>query len=575
MTLATAVTSGQTVTLDYTPPATNPLRDESELGAPGFTARTVTNNTPAATNNAAEGKPGITGAPQRGGTLTATIGTIADDDGLTTRTFPGDYTFQWAKDGSDIAGATSSTYDVPATETLGATFTVKVSFTDDDGNAEGPLTSDATPGTIDAPEDCATDRADSDWCATMTVGDQTSQIGFTASAGSLDDTGIEYGGQTFTVTVLTYAKVPGGVGNGYKANLDAFVPLGSVFNLGGKSLTADAAARLTTTGQYGWTDSADPDWLKDQKVTVSANLAPIVTGATVNGDTLTLTFAEDLDTNSKPAASAFTISVDGGAGANPSSVDTISGSTVTMTLATAVTSGQTVTVAYAVPTTNPLQDTSGIEAPAFAAGDFTVTNETPGGTACSADAVWCATLTVQNLGSGHRGCANSASGSACTNTAHLSEDEFTHDATGYAVTSVQVRSGGQIRLFVNPDISTASENLVLHIGDDSFRFQDADTKGNNHRYWNGSGLSWTTGEEVHLELREDTRAPATGAPAITGAAWVGQALSAGIGTIDDTDGLPGTFPGRLRVPVVPGGCRRNLQPHRHPRGHRGDLHPHR
>ena len=176
MTLATAVTNGQTVTMDYEAPGTNPLRDESELGAPGFTGRTVTNNTPSATNNAATGKPGITGAPQRGGTLTATIGTIADDDGLTTRTFPGDYTFQWAKDGSDIAGATSSTYLVPATETLGATFTVAVSFTDDDGNAEGPLTSNATAGTVDAKEDCATDRADSDWCTTMTVGSKSSTI---------------------------------------------------------------------------------------------------------------------------------------------------------------------------------------------------------------------------------------------------------------------------------------------------------------------------------------------------------------------------------------------------------------
>ena len=45
LTLATAVTSGQTVTLDYAVPGTNPLRDESELDAPGFTGQTVTNNT--------------------------------------------------------------------------------------------------------------------------------------------------------------------------------------------------------------------------------------------------------------------------------------------------------------------------------------------------------------------------------------------------------------------------------------------------------------------------------------------------------------------------------------------------
>ena len=121
----------------------------------------------AITNHAATGKPGISGAPQRGETLTATIGDIQDADGLDNQAFPGDFTFQWAKDGSDISGATDATYDVSATETLGATFTVAVSFTDDDGTAEGPLTSDATPGTIEAKGACP---ANNDWCATMTVG---------------------------------------------------------------------------------------------------------------------------------------------------------------------------------------------------------------------------------------------------------------------------------------------------------------------------------------------------------------------------------------------------------------------
>ena len=48
--------------------------------------------------------------------------------------------------------------------------------------------------------------------------------------------------------------------------------------------------------------------------------------------------------------------------------------TVTLTLATAVTDGQVVTVSYGVPTSNRLQDVSGRNAPAFA--DFAVTNNT-------------------------------------------------------------------------------------------------------------------------------------------------------------------------------------------------------
>ena len=336
------------------------------------------------TNNAATGQPGISGAPQRGETLTATMGDIQDADGLDNQTFPGDYTFQWAKDGSDIAGATSSTYDVPAAETLGATFTVAVSFSDDEGNAEGPLTSDATPGTIDAPEDCATDRADSDWCTTMTVGvsggsgNPVTTYGYRGGTGntfgSLDDAAIGYGGETWTVAKLTFEDSPVVNGDTYNINLDGFVPQGSVFDLGGATQTADATSEQSTTGQYKWFDDANPGWLQDQKVTVSANLAPIVTDAAVHGATLTLTFAEDLDTNSKPAASAFTVYIDGDTtGVNPSSVDTISGKTVAMTLATAVTIGQTVTLDYAKPATNPLRDESELDAPSFTG--LTVTNE--------------------------------------------------------------------------------------------------------------------------------------------------------------------------------------------------------
>ena len=47
-------------------------------------------------NNLATGKPAISGTAQVGETLTATIGNIADTDGLPA-TFPGDYTFQWLR----------------------------------------------------------------------------------------------------------------------------------------------------------------------------------------------------------------------------------------------------------------------------------------------------------------------------------------------------------------------------------------------------------------------------------------------------------------------------------------------
>ena len=100
------------------------------------------------------GKPGITGTAQVGQTLTATAGTIADVDGLPNPFFSAAATtIQWIQvDGAtetDISGATNETYTL-ATADEGKKIKVKVSFEDEGGTAEGPLTSDAYPssGTV-------------------------------------------------------------------------------------------------------------------------------------------------------------------------------------------------------------------------------------------------------------------------------------------------------------------------------------------------------------------------------------------------------------------------------------------
>ena len=129
-------------------------------------------------------------------------------------------------------------------------------------------------------------------------------------------------------------------------------------------------------------------------------------------------------------------------------------------------------------------------------------NALPAAGTVTCDGLWCATLYVRSLGSGNRGCANSSAGNFCSNTAHLSEDAFTHDLTDYAVTSVQVRSDGELRLFLNPDITAGSESLVLHAGSATFAFGDADATGANSRYWDSSGLGWSNGDAVELKLTE-------------------------------------------------------------------------
>ena len=372
LTLATAVTGGQTVTVSYTAPSSNPVQDESGIDAPALTDEAVTysGNTPAT------GAPAVTGVPQVGQTLTAGAGAIADLDGLTTTTFPGDYTFQWIRvdgaDETDISGATSSTY-APAAADVGKTLKVKVDFTDDEDNDES-RTSAATATVLRMQESCATDRTDADWCAEMTVGVITSGsftfYGFDAPVGdeygALTDTAIEYGGATYAVERLRITDSPVAGNDVVSFRLDAFAPRNTVFDFGGTEFTATADHEHSSlTGVYVWGVADDFGWrLEGQKVTVSANLPPLVlVSATVDGTALVLTYDKNLDDTSVPAASAYTVTVDGSA-ATVSSV-AISGAAVTLTLATAVTEGQTVTVSYTVPSSNPVQDASGIDAAAL------------------------------------------------------------------------------------------------------------------------------------------------------------------------------------------------------------------
>ena len=89
-------------------------------------------------NSPATGVPTISGTVQVGETLTADTAALEDEDGLDDVS----YEYQWIAGGTDINGATSSTYELTSSE-QGQTIEVKVTFTDDANNEE-TLTSEAT-----------------------------------------------------------------------------------------------------------------------------------------------------------------------------------------------------------------------------------------------------------------------------------------------------------------------------------------------------------------------------------------------------------------------------------------------
>ena len=89
-------------------------------------------------NAPATGAPIISGTAQVAETLTADTSGIADEDGLDNATF----SYQWLADDAEIESATSVTYTL-AEDDGGKTIKVRVSFTDDGGNEEA-LTSAVT-----------------------------------------------------------------------------------------------------------------------------------------------------------------------------------------------------------------------------------------------------------------------------------------------------------------------------------------------------------------------------------------------------------------------------------------------
>ena len=149
-------------------------------------------------NTPATGSPTISGTVQEGETLTADTSGISDADGLNNVS----YSYHWMRsDGTtdtDITGATGSTYTL-VDDDEGKTIKVRVSFTDDAGNAE-TLTSAAT----DSVAASTGDRPI--WAGTMTTAQSYTDQGYSGfegfRVGSLTKTSFEIDNVTYTVNLV-------------------------------------------------------------------------------------------------------------------------------------------------------------------------------------------------------------------------------------------------------------------------------------------------------------------------------------------------------------------------------------
>ena len=277
--------------------------------------------------NPATGAPEINGTAQVGRTLTVSTTGIADDDGLTGVS----YAYQWIRydhtnhTSTEIDGAASSTYTAQAAD-VGRAIMVKVSFTDDEQNQE-TLTSEATP------------------TVTATVPEVPSQLTVSLNdTGKLDlswDAPNSNGGAAITSYKVQWKDSTGSWDT--PADVSEATVTGTTHTASGLTDGTEYAFRVLAVNSAG-----DSDASGEAAGTPRETTAPTVSTATVDGSTLTITFSEDLTESPVPPTAAFSVTV-GGATAGVNSV-AISGSTVTLALASAVASGEQVTVDYTVPT---------------------------------------------------------------------------------------------------------------------------------------------------------------------------------------------------------------------------------
>ena len=515
-----------------------------------------------ATTANATGQPAITGAAQVGKVLTAGLGTIADIDGLP-GTFPDDYTFQWVRvdaDGTsneaDLSGETSGTY-TPVAADVGKKIKVKVSFTDDGGTLEDPLPSPAYPSNAPVAAAAGACPAVNDWCTTLTVGFSENELfkyyGFSTAItdDGLADTTIDDGdGTTWTVSTMVIADAM--INDQVHINLDAFLARGSVFDLGGTTFTTDETSESTvTTGNYSWLIPAGFAWVHGQDVTVSVKLpanapatgAPAISGSPQVGETLSAgtTGIMDLDGLTSVSYTYQWIRVDVDGTSNPVDVGTDDEDytlvaadegkriKVQVTFTDDVSNAEELTsAAYLTPSHHSYPD-RGIM---------------PAQTACPASTEWCATMTV---GFQLPGTDNTEFGfSASPAYGALDDTSFDYDGSTFTVVNVGIRnpdgmSGYHVRLGLDAFVPRGA---VFDLNGYTFT-ADADAEQMNtgrYRWTLPASFRIAEGVDYRVSLQLTDNTPAEGKPTISGTATVGETLTAAIGDIADTDGLPTTFP---------------------------------
>ena len=336
---------------------------------------------------AVTGKPVVEGIERVPATLTAGTRAIRDRNGLPPES---GFAYQWVRVNggieTEIGGATGSAYTLTDAD-AGKRIKVRVGFTGFGGTSE-VVASDAFPSGM-APVlprgVCRVPAIPSGttqiWQGTVTVGrDGTDTFGFVSRfAGSLSDRDFTIDGTSYTIDIASEGRNGSG---SFRFSLDrqllAEEARRLVLYLCDQPVNLRAAAYRSGGHHYDWT-ATGVDWSTHatRRIYLARDdTAPTLRSATVDGSELVLTFNEELDDGSVPAASVFSVSAKGDP-VRPVSTDPVlvRGRTVSLLLEKAITA-ETATVSYTKPAAgNRLRDAGHNEVASFAGVTVTVNAE--------------------------------------------------------------------------------------------------------------------------------------------------------------------------------------------------------
>ena len=445
-------------------------------------------------NSPATGLPFISGTAQVRQTLTADVSGIVDADGLDGAS----YNYQWIRNDSgtdsDIVGATTSTYEVKDAD-RGMTIKVRVSFTDDRNNQESLISQPTAPVVASPPDEPQHVRVSPHDPQSLDVSWEPP-----ASDGGFP--------------IIGYKVQWKETGDSWDAPADfsEVEVTGTTHTIGGLTEGVEYAVRVIGVNSVG-----DGMPSTEQTGTPRETTPPERYGyPKASGGTLTLNYNEALDGSSIPAVEAFVLSVvgedDSFTWLSEEAVRTIemvsvSGSTVTLTLETAVVATDYVVLAYTPPADAEaarIRDLAGNAAAGFP-GTQVIYSRATGAPTISGTARVGETLTA------------STSGIA-------DADGLTNVSYGYQ----------WIRTDSGTDADIAGETAQTYeLADDD----QGKTIKVRVTFTDDADNDETLTSDATAEVAPRANREPTGLPTITGTAQVGQTLTADTSAISDEDGL--------------------------------------